>query len=80
MHAFSEGKILSEPEPRRLQDIGEGIGQLIRVMILEDMTVAVFPWGSITVPIELEARLRELLGKKIGILRLDGKFHIREVK
>lgn len=65
-----------ESEPRRLADLEEGRGKLLRVMVLEGLAVAVFPWGAIALPIELEARLGELVGQKVGILRLDG-YHVR---
>lgn len=72
-----EAKSLSGPSERWLQELEEARGELLRIMILEGMIAAVFPWGTIALPAELESRLRELVGKNIGILRLDG-YHIRE--
>lgn len=75
-YACCEYKSISEPMPRRLADPEEARGQLLRIMVQEGMAVAFFPWGSIALPMELEARLLGLVGKKIGILRLDG-YHVR---
>lgn len=76
-YACSKMKRLSGPSERWLQELEEARGELLRIMILEGMIAAVFPWGTIALPAELESRLRELVGKNIGILRLDG-YHIRE--
>lgn len=72
-----EAKSFLEPSERWLKELEEARGKLLRIMILEGMIAAVFPWGSIALPVELESRLRELVGKNIGILRLDG-YRIRE--
>lgn len=73
-----EMKRLSEPEPRRQQELEECRGELLRVHEAEGFCVAIFAWGAVSLPGELVGRLRELVGRKIGILRLDG-YHIREV-
>jgi len=48
------------------------------VYCLDSLTVAVFSWGSVALPPELESRLRELVGRKAAVLRLDG-YHVRAV-
>ena len=65
--------------PRRLHEFEEGSGLLHQVTELEGFPVAVFSWGAIIFPSELEARLRELIGRKITALRLDGRYYIREI-
>jgi len=67
------------PDARPLRDLDEARGQLLKVLDREGFAVAVFSWGAISLPGELASRLHELLGKKIGILRLDG-YHVREVE
>ena len=52
-YACSEMKRLSEPSERWLQELEEARGKLLRVMILEGMIAAVFPWGTIILPAEL---------------------------
>jgi hypothetical protein len=73
-----EAKRLSGPSERWLREPEEARGELLRITILSGAITAVFPWGSIALPTEMESRLRELVGKNIGILRLEG-YHIREV-
>lgn len=59
-------------EPRRLQEGEEGRGVLVRVLEQPGSIVAVFEWGSVLLPGELAPRLRELIGKRAGVLRLEG--------
>jgi hypothetical protein len=73
----SEFKKLSEPEPRHPQEGEENRNVLLQVIELEGFAVAIFPHGAISLPGEFAAKLRELVGRKIGILSLDG-IHIRD--
>ena len=57
---------------RRLSDYEEARGQLLRVFERDGFVIAVFPWGAVSLPDEFAARLRELVGRKIGILNLCG--------
>ena len=70
----------SSQETRRLSELEEGRGKLLRVLILEGFAVAVFPWGAISLPVEMREQLEPLVGKEVCCLRLDGKFHVREAK
>ena len=72
-------KPISEDAPHRQQELEEARGQLLRVHEAEGQCIAIFSWGAVSLPGEMVERLRMLVGRKIGILRLDGKFHIREV-
>ncbi len=73
-------KRLSEPEPRRVQDGEEWRGPLLRVLELEGQCVATFSFGSCLLPIELAAQLRELVGKRVGIIHLDGQHRVRALR
>jgi hypothetical protein len=73
-NAAHEFKSCLEPEPRRLMDPEEAWGQLLRVHEKEGFVLAFFEWGVIILPDELKERLRELEGKHVAILRLDGYY------
>lgn len=77
-YPIAEHKSLSEPALRRLAELEESRGQLIQVHEAEGQCIAVFSWGAVYLPEELAGRLRELIGRKIGVLRLDG-WHVREL-
>jgi hypothetical protein len=65
--------------PRRLQELEEERHTLLSVHSLEGQCIAKFPNGVFIFPEEMEARLRELVGQKIGILRLDGRHYVKVV-
>jgi len=64
---------------QRLPECSEARGQLIRVFEAEGQTVAVFSWGSVSLPGELLEDLHALISREIAIFRLDGRYHIRAV-
>ncbi len=66
-------------EPRRLSELDEARGLLQEVSCRDGLTVAVFSWGSVALPPELEPKLAGGVGHEIAILRLDGRYHIRVV-
>ena len=72
-------KPISDTEPQRLQDLEEAVGTLLRVAELEGFAVAVFAWGAVSLPAEMAGKLHELVGKRVGIIRLDGQYRAREV-
>jgi hypothetical protein len=76
---WRSSKSSSKVEPRRLHDPEEGSGVLLQITELEDFVVAIFSWGSLLFPSELEGKLRGLIGKRITTLRLDGCYYIREI-
>jgi hypothetical protein len=77
--SFTRYKTVSGSEPRQMQDLDEARGELLQVNLIEGSCVAVFSWGEVALPIEQEARLRELVGRRIGILRLQG-YHVKELE
>ena len=64
-------------EPRRLPDGHEARDLLIDILMKDGLCIAVFKFGPVALPPELEPRLRKLVGKKTAVLRLDG-YHVRE--
>lgn len=66
-------------EPQRLQDLEEAVGTLLRVTELEGFAVAVFAWGAVSLPAEMAGKLQGFVGKRVGIIRLDGQYRAREV-
>jgi hypothetical protein len=78
-NACSEYKSILGTGPHRPQNFEENRGVLLQVTELEGFAVAVFSHGAISLPGEFAAKLRELVGRKIGILSLDG-IHIRDLE
>jgi hypothetical protein len=72
-------KPISAADSHRLADLEEARGHLLAVSELEGYVVAVFSWGAISIHEEYAAKLRDLVGKKIGILSLNG-IHIRDLE
>jgi hypothetical protein len=70
---------VSETAPHHLQECEEARDHLIRVFMAQGFCIAVFKFGAVCLPPEMEPRIRNLVGRKCAILRLDGKFHIRNL-
>jgi hypothetical protein len=70
-------KSFSEPEPRRLADGYEARDLLKDVLVKDGLCIAVFKFGHVALPEELEPKLREYVGRETAVLRLDG-YHMRE--
>lgn len=68
----------SEPH-HHLQELEEVRDLLLRVFLKDGFCIAIFRFGAVALPEELEPRLRELVGKETCCLRLDGRYLIREV-
>ncbi len=64
-------------EPRRLPECSEARDQLLRTFLKDGFCIAIFRFGAVALPEEMEPKLREMVGKEIGILRLDDKYHVR---
>lgn len=62
-----------------LQELEEAHDQLLRGFLRDGYCVAVFRFGAVTLPEEMEPKLREMVGKEVCCLRLDGRYNIREV-
>lgn len=68
---------MSEPEPQRLGERDEARDFLADVLVKYGLCIAVFNFGPVAFPEELEPKLRGLVGKQCAVLRLDG-YHVRE--
>ena len=75
----SEHKSLSPSEARPLPELHEARDLLLNTFLKDGFCIAVFNFGAVAVAEELEPKLRELIGQEIGILRLDGCYHVRAV-
>ena len=65
--------------PRRLREFEELRYTLLGVRCEDGQCIANFPNGEFIFPEEMRDGLRELVGREIGILRLDGRYHVRVV-
>ena len=65
-------------EPRRLAEREEARDLLLRVFLKDGFCIAVFRFGAVAFPEELEPRLRGMVGQTVAVLRLDG-YHVRAV-
>ena len=77
-YAVSEFKLILE-SPRRLKEFEEQRHCLLDVRCEDGQCVANFPNGEFSFPAELREALSPLVGHDIAVLRLDGRYHVREV-
>jgi len=70
---------LSVQSPYRLQELEEARGELLRIFLKDSFCIAIFRFGAVALPEEMEPRLREMVGKEVCCLRLDGRYHVRAV-
>jgi hypothetical protein len=75
----SEMKSLSPSEPRRLADCWEARDFLLKTFLKDGFCIAIFRFGAVALPEMLEPTLREMVGKEVCCLRLDGRYHLRAV-
>ena len=64
--------------PRRLGELEELRYTLLSVRCEDGQCIAKFPNGECALPLDLRDELEPLVGREIGILRLDG-YHVREI-
>ena len=64
--------------PRRLAELDEARDLLTDILVKDGLCIAVFKFGPVAFPGELEQELRGLVGKQCAVLRLDG-YHVRAV-
>jgi len=76
-YAVSEFKPILTP-PRRLSELEEARDVLLRIFLKDGFCIAVFRFGAIALPEDMEPRLRDMIGREVACLRLDGKFYLRE--
>lgn len=89
MHGFTEVsdtyyecasiKRLLEPGPRYISEYMEQRHKLLEVRIEDGQCIAKFPNGEFAFPAELREKLAPLVGRTVAVLRLDGRYHVREV-
>jgi len=75
----TEFKPLSDPGPRRLEDLDEVRDILLAVRDAGGQCVARFGCGDVVFPGDLMAQLSELVSHETGILRVDGRYHVRDL-
>lgn len=66
-------------EAHRLRELEEARDLLLRVFLKDGFCIAIFRFGAVALPEEMEPQLRELVGREIAVLRLDGRYYLREV-
>jgi len=69
----------SDRSPHRLRELEEQHHTLLGVRVEDGQCIANFPNGEFIFPEEMRDGLCELVGREIGILRLDGRYHVRVV-
>jgi hypothetical protein len=73
-------KPISDSEPYHPQNLDETRGVPLRVYDKEGFCIAVFAWGAVAFPEELREKLAALVGKHTAILKLNGRYHIRDLE
>ncbi len=69
-----------EPAYRRLSDCMEQRHELLDVRIEDGQCIAEFLNGKFAFPAELREKLAPLVGRTVGVLRLDGQYYCRAVE
>ena len=72
-------KSILEPDPYHPSNLDEERGVPLRVYAKNGFCITAFAWGAVAFPPEMEVRLCELIGRNIAILRLNGRFYVREL-
>lgn len=67
------------PSPRRLPEGHEARDLLTDILMKDGLCIALFKFGAVAFPEELEPRLSGLVGRTVAVLRLDGRYHCRAV-
>ena|GEM_PF-1812760 len=78
-YSCAEFKPLLDPGPRRLEDLEEVRDILLAVREAGGQCVARFGCGDIVFPAEFAAQWGELVGCKIAVLRVDGRYIMRNL-
>ena len=68
----------SEPH-HHLQELEEVRDLLLRVFLKDGFCIAIFRFGAVALPEEMEPKLAGMVGHEVACLRLDGKYHLRSV-
>ncbi|OPY54063.1 MAG: hypothetical protein A4E48_00449 [Methanosaeta sp. PtaU1.Bin060] len=67
-------------EAYRMRDLDEVRGDLQHIEEAGGGVLALIGKIPVILPPELEPHLREMVGRKCAILRLDGKYHVRDLE
>ena len=78
-YSCAEFKPLLDSGPRRLEDLEEVRDILLGIREAGGQCVARFGCGDIVFPAEFAAQLGELVGHETGILKVDGRYHVRNL-
>jgi hypothetical protein len=65
--------------PHHLQEREEAVDHLTEVFMSRGRCIAIFEFGAVSVAPELEQKLKTLIGHRCAILRLDGRYHVRNL-
>ena len=65
--------------PHRLQELEEARDRLLRTFLKDGFCIAIFRFGAVALPEEMEPKLAGMVGHEVACLRLDGKYHLRSV-
>lgn len=65
-------------EAHRLQELEEARDQLLRTFLKDGFCIAIFRFGAVALPEEMEPKLAGMVGHEVAILRLGG-YHVRAV-
>lgn len=66
-------------EPFHIPELGEVLGQLYGIEEIDGDCLALIGKIPTALPAELMPKLKSLVGRRIGILRLDG-YHVRRLE
>ncbi|KUG18724.1 hypothetical protein ASZ90_011576 [hydrocarbon metagenome] len=66
-------------EAHRLQELEEARDRLLRTFLKDGFCIAIFRFGAVALPEEMEPKLAGMVGHEVACLRLDGKYHLRSV-
>lgn len=80
IYPCAELKSISNTEPSRLAELEEARDLLIRVSLVQGYCIATFKFGAVSFPPEMEEQLSSLVGRKCAILRIDGRFLVRDLE
>lgn len=78
-YSCAEFKPLADPGPRRLENLEEVRDILLAVREAVGQCIARFGCGDIVFPAEFAAQWCELVGCKIAVLKVDGRYIMRNL-
>jgi len=79
VYPYCEMKSISESEPYYPLNLDEERGVLLRIGVKNGFCIAVFAWGAVALPSEVEERLCKLIGRRVAVLRLGSRFYVRSL-